>query len=173
MVRRTVAIAFFAVLTAGEAGHAQTPADNASAPYAALTRCRSIRADAERLACFDRASATFEAAVANKQVAVVNREDVRAAKRSLFGIVLPDLRLFNDKEDAEPIQQIASTVRSFSSDGLGHHVMTLAEGGTWQTIEPTRFPPAVGDNILIRRAALGSYLANIGGGRAVRVQRLR
>lgn len=140
--------------------------------YAALERCRGVAPDAERLACFDRAAAVLAAAVNDKQVTVVDREEVRAAKRSLFGIALPELRLFNRGDD-EPVRQIESTIRSVGQTGHGRYSFGLAEGGTWRMLE-TGGPPAPepGDKVVIRRAALGSFLAKIGGARAVRVERV-
>ena len=159
-----------ACLSCAEAALAQGV--RASDSYASLVKCRSISDPGERLACFDKSVAALTTAVEGKQVAVVDREEVRAAKRSLFGIALPEIRLF-DNDSSEPIQQIESSVRLVGSAGPGRYSFGLADGGTWRMLEGSGRAPEKGEKVVIRRAALGSYLAKIGGGRAVRVERVR
>lgn len=142
------------------------------AAFDRVVKCRSLTADRERLACYDAAIGNLAAAVERKEVAVVTREEVRTAKRSLFGIALPNLKLFGGGDSDEPVQEISSTIRSVGGDG-SRYTFALVEGGTWQTTEATRFPPERNDTAVIRRAALGSFLAKFNGARAVRVQRLR
>ena len=58
--------------------------------------------------------------------------------------------------------------------GDGKWIMVLPDGATWQYAEINRYvEPTRGDKILIKKAALGSFMANIDGQRAVRVERIR
>ena len=163
-------IALFVAMTAAAAGAQTRPASTA---FERMVKCRELAADKERLACFDAAAAELTAAVDRKEVAVVSREEVREAKRSLFGITLPNLKLFGGGDGDQTVDEISTAVRSVSEYSPGRYTFVLAEGGTWQTVEAARFPPETGDTALIRRAALGSFLAKFSGGRAVRVQRVR
>ena len=54
-------------------------------------------------------------------------------------------------------------------------MFTLAEGGTWQQTDSIRMnrDPSPGDTILIKTAAMGSYLATVNGQRAIRVKRVK
>lgn len=140
--------------------------------------CRSLQAPAERLACYDREVAAFETAANARDVVVYDREQVRRTRRSLFGIVLPSLDIFggggdNDDESAE-VSQIEGTIRSLRQDGNGRYLVTLDDGARWAQIDNRELSatPRAGQPIRIRRAAMGSYLANIGGNVAIRVRRV-
>lgn len=56
--------------------------------------CAAIKADAERLACYDRTVAALGKAEEAKEIVVTDREQMREARRSLFGFRLPSLRIF-------------------------------------------------------------------------------
>ena len=81
-----------------------------------ITACRAITNSAERLACFDREVGALEAAAAAREIAVVDREQVRRTRRSLFGLRLPDLGIFSDDsdegDDGAAVREINSTIRS-------------------------------------------------------------
>ncbi len=100
-----------------------------------LTACRAVRDNAERLACYDRQVAALETAEAAREIAVVDRTQIRRARRSLFGLRLPDLGIFGDdvdsSEDGAAVNEINSTIQAVTSgaDGRVHYI--LAEGGTW------------------------------------------
>lgn len=141
--------------------------------------CRALAAAADRLACFDREVAALETAARARDIAVYDREQVRKTRRSLFGIALPDLNIFgggrDDEEgEEEGLAQIESTIRALRQDQEGRYILTLADGARWAQIDRKELSayPKVGQPIRIRRAAMGSYLANIGGNTAVRVRRI-
>ena len=143
-----------------------------------LTACRSIADSAERLACYDRQVAALETAEAAREIAVVDRTQIRRTRRSLFGLRLPDLGIFGDDEDnsqdGAAINEINSTIQAVSSgaDGRVHYI--LAEGGTWAQTEGRRGrPPRAGQPIRIRRGPLGSFMASVEGRPGVRVIRIR
>lgn len=143
----------------------------------ALTRvleCRAIQATAERLACYDREVAAFEAAESTQQVVVYDREQLRQTRRSLFGIALPNLSIFGGGGDEDGVTQIESTIRGLRQDPYGKYTFTLEDGARWVQIDTRdlRLPPRVGQPIRIRRAMMGSYLANVGNQAAIRVRRV-
>lgn len=163
------------------AGASAQQANDAVSPRPeAVTRvfdCRTLQAAEERLACYDREVGALQAAEAAREVVVYDREQVRRTRRSLFGIPLPNLNIFgggDDKEEGEGFTQIESTIRSITQDGRGRYLVTLEDGARWAQIDNRELSatPRHGQPIRIRRAAMGSYLANIGGNVAIRVRRV-
>lgn len=144
-----------------------------------LTRvvdCRKIASGDERLACYDREVAAMETAEARKDVVVVDRDQLRKTRRSLFGLSLPNLSVFgDDNDDEEGVTRIDSTIKRLSQTPYGKWVFTLEDGAQWEQIDSRDLPipPKVGHNIKIRKAALGSYLANVKDQIAIRVKRMR
>ena len=170
------ALALFAAANAS----AQQAQEGQARPQA-LTRmldCRAMQPAAERLACYDREVAAFEAAEKAREVVVYDREQIRRTRRSLFGIALPDLNIFGgrkeDGEEREEVAQIESTIRAISQTGNKRYVFTIDDGARWAQIDDRELSatPRAGQKVRIRRAAMGSYLANIGSNTAVRVRRI-
>lgn len=143
----------------------------------AIDACRAIVEDAARLACFDREAAALLAASATGQVSVVDRADMRAARRSLFGFALPKLPFFSgDKSGEDSIDQLESTIRSAHAIDRGRYRMVLAaDNAVWETTEATMRlqPPRTGDKIVIKKAALGSYFLRINGQVGIKGQRVK
>ncbi len=145
------------------------------APPAAFSRtlqCRTIADPQQRLACYDREVAALEQAERSNEIRVVDRQQVRRTRRSLFGLDLQDLNIFGG-DDGEAMTEISSTIRSVSQTSLGKYLFVLEDGARWaQTDSRNLVPePRAGMPIRIRRAAMGSFLANVGGRVAIRVRR--
>ena len=157
----------FAQLTAGERPEALNN----------LLACRALEGADARLACFDREVAAFEAAQAANQLVVMDRQQVRRTRRSLFGLVLPDLGIFGDNnaDPEEAVAEIQTTIRSASQNALNKWVIVLEDGARWIQLDTRTLPrdPRGGMPIRIRRAAMGSYLANIDDQTAIRIRRER
>ncbi len=154
--------------------------------------CRQLADPAEKLACFEREVAALETAVRGRDVLVLDREDVSEARRGLFGFNLPDIPLFgsgDDDEDegedegerdggdtgqGEDIDRLEARLVRASETATGRWLIQLDTGARWQQIDDTRMlrEPRPDDTVVIRKAALGSYLASIGGARAIRVRRV-
>jgi hypothetical protein len=102
-------------------------------------------------------------------------EEVRQAKRSLFGFSLPRIRLFGGDESNEPeVREIESTLASVQSAGGNRWALTLADNSRWQTTDASStFFPRNGQDVKIEAGILGSYSAKIGSGRAVKVKRIQ
>lgn len=145
--------------------------------------CRAVANDAERLACFDRTTSLLADARSRNEVRVEDPRKVEEAKRAQFGLTPAQVAEAKPKpapqaarkappEPAE-LREISSSVARVSRDGLGRYVVTLADGARWRQKEAGDMrEPRPGDPIRIRRAALGSFMANIKNERAVRVERL-
>lgn len=177
---RLIALAAASLLVAASAS-AQDKKDDPGPRPQTLTRmldCQAVQSQADRLACYDREVTAFAAAEAAQDVVVYDREQMRRTRRSLFGIPLPSLAIFgggkDGKSESEDVSQIESTIRAARQDSEGRYTFTLEDGARWQQIDTRIFSarPKPGQPIRIRRAAMGSYLANVGNQVAVRVRRI-
>ena len=142
----------------------------------ALAACRSITDEGARLACYDKASEALTGAAARGDIAVVDREQVRKVRRSLFGFAVPKFPFFNRKDDKddEP-KEITSTVQGFGGAANGRFRVVIADNyGTWESTEsaPLR-DPKPGDKVTIKSGLMGSYFMQIGKQRWVRARRVR
>lgn len=141
----------------------------------ALRACQALTADADRLACYDRAAAALSTSVEKKEVIVLDQQDVKKTKRSLFGFTLPRIGLFGDADkdrDTPEFTQIETTVTGVRGLGYGKYSFTIEDGAVWQTTEAAPMTPKPGEKVLIKKAALGSYFIRFGRQRAVKGMRI-
>ncbi|MGA1797715.1 hypothetical protein VH567_02925 [Sphingomonas sp. 4RDLI-65] len=161
----------------GDAVANRADADDRSAKSGTLIGqlgdCRAIRADAERLACFDRTVGAVVDAQRKSDIVILDRSEVRKAKRSLFGFSLPSIELFGGGKDDEAMKQLVATMRSTTPLPGGLIRFELDDGGLWETTEQVMLAPRRGDVVTIKAGALGSYVATSPGRRSARVRRLR
>lgn len=156
----------------------QSTAPDISPLLADVIRCPAIVDVGQRMACYDGSVPRLKVAVERRDVAIIDREQVRSTRRSLFGLSLPNLpAIFSGdgpgREEPEVLTLESEVVR-VSAGGAGKWAIVLPDGAAWQFAETRRaVEPQAGDKILIKRTALGGYMANIDGRRAVRVQRIR
>ena len=138
-----------------------------------LDRCRAAGEAAQRLACYEAATDAMKAAVRSGDIRIVDRADVRQARRSLFGFALPRIGLLGNDRN-EPFTQIDSTVAS--ARGLANDRVELTldgeDGAVWRTTDPMYFVPKSGTSVRIRKGALGNYFMSVGG-ESVRGMRVR
>lgn len=137
-----------------------------------LVACRAIADDGERLACYDAQVAALQTAQQDESILVVDREEVRQAERTLFGIRIPDIRLFGGGEE-NGVDQIEATITAVGGGGRRPWSFRLDDGSLWVQIDSEILSrdPRPGQPIVIRRAALGSFRAEINGMRPIRVSR--
>ncbi|MCL6699053.1 type VI secretion protein [Sphingomonas sp. NSE70-1] len=132
----------------------------------ALEACRAIADPTQRLACYDKEAAALVTAAQTGDVAVVDKAEVRKARKSLFGFAMPNLPFFSGDKSADEVSDtLESTVTKASGIGYGKFRMTIAEGNAvWETTETfsTMREPRSGDKIWIKRGTLGSYVLRIG-----------
>lgn len=178
----TIVLSIAAALLATPALAAAADKNAANPPVEAVQKlldCRSIEAAEARLACYDAGASTLSAAIERKDVVVADRAQIRKARRSLFGLTLPSFNLFgrgeeeDDKEDREAFAELNSTIKSARKRADRNWVFILEDGAKWVQTDTKNIPrdPRGGMKIRIRRAAVGSFLANVDGQIAVRVQR--
>lgn len=160
------------------AANAQKAKPTASTPVVVgkVVECRKI-ADADaRLRCYDGAVDGLTAAVAGGSIVVVDREDVRKTRRSLFGFTLPALPFFkgDDSQDDAPkeVEAVIKSVRVLPND---KYVLELDSGAVWQTLQEAslQMTPKAGQKIMLKSGTLGSYRVSIAGRPALRAMRIR
>jgi hypothetical protein len=141
----------------------------------ALVNCQHQADDAARLRCYDAAVAALTEAAGSGKIVVVEREDVRRTRRSLFGFALPRIPFFNGDDSAEGQQdELTAKVASWRSLGYDRYQIRLEDGALWETTEGSSAvdAPRNGDTVVIKRGPLGSYMMHIAGQRAVRARRV-
>ena len=153
----------------------KTPTVPAGHPQAfeALVKCRAIAEDAARLRCFDQAAAALQQATENRDIVMIDREQVRETRRSLFGIEGLRLPFFGGgDEKGEDVTQLDGVVASARDMG-GRWLVHLEDGSTWLQVDDNVIAlwPKAGQKVLIKRAALGSYMMRVNGQPGVRVRR--
>ena len=163
-----------AVLLLPGSASAQNSTSERSTLLSEVSRCRTLTSDTERLACFDRAAGALDAAERQGEVVVVDRGQIREARRQLFGFEMPALpSVFARDEEKERIDAVETTLVSAGQGLDGKWLFRLADGSEWRQIDsdPVRFQNRSGMEVRVRRAALGSYQLTAGRSRAVRVRR--
>lgn len=139
-----------------------------------LFQCREITDAEARLACFDReVNAVYEARE-SRELVIADREEVKEARRGLFGLKLPKIKLFGGGGDDEDVNEITATLARATKLDNGRHIFELEDGARWiETESVSGFRKfKAGDTIVISTAAMGSFKAKVNGKRAARVRRL-
>lgn len=142
---------------------------------AEVARCLTLADDAARLACHDAAARRLVEAERARELVVVDKDQVRRTRRSLFGLDLGSTDPITGRnEPSARIETLDTSIQSYRPGQAGRWLMTLAEGGRWQTTEGWSggSEPRRGAKVTLRRGALGSYILKMDGARAVRVQRV-
>jgi len=143
----------------------------------ALDACRAITTDAARLSCFDREAASLLTASRSGELSVVDRADMRTARRSLFGFALPKLPFFaGDKSADEVPDTLDSTIVTAQGIANGRYRIRIAAGdAVWETTDsPLNLStPRAGEKIVISKGALGSYFLRINGQVGVKGRRIK
>ena len=146
--------------------------------FVALQACRTINDPATRLACYDRATDALTAATVKGDVVVVERTEVRKARKGLFGFALPRIGFLTGKpdnaEDTADERQLETVVTAGRSIGYGKWRFTVEGGAIWETVEATVGfrDPAPGKRVLIERGSLGGYFVTVEKGRRVQAKRV-
>ena len=142
------------------------------AAYQALIDCRAIGSADLRLACFDRTAAALAQAETARDVIVVDRTEVERRERERFGSQRRSDSVLKDPSGQE-VERLETSVSGISYAPTGQLVLRFAEGGVWQQTDNDRLrrDPKIGSSATIKSAALGTYLVNIDGQRAIRMRR--
>jgi hypothetical protein len=179
---RTIALAV--MLIAAPALAADKPKTAPPAVVQKLLDCRALSDGAARLACLDAGVAALAGAVESREVLVADKAEVQKARRGLFGLALPTFTLFGadkdevaegeKKDERGALTEIEATITAARPSRTAGWRLVLDDGSVWLQTDAIsmRRDPRPGMKIRIRRAAMGSYLANIEGQVAVRVKRV-
>jgi hypothetical protein len=166
------------------------PSTTAQSPLAPVYACADETDPAARLACYDAAVAALRGREARSEVVAVDQERLEAVRREAFGFRLPSLPgLFRrgggaaapggggaaSREEQEPeLERQSMTVARVTSRG-DRTVLVMDNGQIWQFVEAgeitgRRTPPF---QVLIRQAALGSFIMSVeGSNRGYRIRRV-
>jgi hypothetical protein len=138
-----------------------------------LIDCRAIPEDAKRLACYETQAARIDAAEANRDVVVIDREQAETARKQNFGLPAKPLLPGKPQVGGGDVEDVVSTIRSAKQLVTKRWLITLDNGARWYQAElKTIRDPKPGQQVRIRKASLGGYLANIDGQPATRVRRI-
>ncbi|HYW16679.1 MAG TPA: hypothetical protein VE891_11090 [Allosphingosinicella sp.] len=138
----------------------------------ALSACRGVADEKARLDCYDQAGARLAEAVDRKDLVVMDRQEIRETRRSLFGFSVPNIPLFRGESGGDD-GKLETVVAGASRLEGGKWQIRLEDGAVWQTTE-TRLnfsDPRPGQKIVIQRGTLGNYFLRIDGQRGIRGRR--
>ena len=168
----TAAAAAFWFALAG-AAWSQGASPAGSALLKSLADCRAVGEATARLACFDSVASRLVAAERAGEVVVVDRSQVRAAKRQAFGFTLPSLDVFSRGDRDPELDRVQLVLARATRMSDGKWLLRTEEGQVWRQTDDRRLStsPRPGSKAEVRNAALGSYFMNIDGQRAIRVRR--
>lgn len=172
-LNRSCAIAALVALVAVPAA-AQTASGARVGSFDELVRCRAIGEASARLACFDAAAARLDQAEKAGDVVVVDRAQVREARKSAFGFDFDGFKLFERGDKPETrLEDVTLTAERASRTSDGRWMFVTTDGQVWRQVdkEPLNGGAKKGSKLEVRTAALGSYFMNVDGQRALRVRR--
>jgi hypothetical protein len=163
-----------AILLASPGVAARQPEAGPPSQVNALLACRGIADSAGRLACYDRTAASIGEAVAKKDIVVYDRESVRKTKRGLFGFSIPNLGIFGDESDEVEVKQIEGEIVSTAFNADGGYIFRLADGSRWSQMDgkSIALAPEIGDKVVVKKGALGSYMLSVARQPGVKVKRV-
>jgi hypothetical protein len=143
-------------------------------PLAEVYACAAMSESAARLACYDAAVGRLRQAQSSGEVVAFDRAAAETIEREGFGLSLPSLpRLFAHDETRAALSEQSFEIARVVRRGDGRSAFVMSNGQTWTQVDtaPARRIRA-GGRVVVRRAALGSFLmVPEAGGAALRVRR--
>jgi hypothetical protein len=165
------------ILLASElsAGDKKTDLPKPPEAFTQMLQCRTLTDDATRLACYDQAAAKLQTAQEKREIVVVDKAEVKEAKKGLFGFTLPQIKLFGGGSGDEEVNEIEFTIASVRQYDYGRWRFTTTDGAVWDQIdtEILAIDPRAGQKVVVKRAAMGSFKAKVGGQPPIRVRRVQ
>ncbi|WP_017930094.1 hypothetical protein [Robiginitomaculum antarcticum] len=145
-----------------------------------LYKCKELTNDGARLACYDAGVGLVEQAQETGDLVAIDREAAEGIKRDSFGFNIPSLPKlgfpsFGGDDDAKDDVTIVAITRT-KTKARGDYIFYTENGQVWEQVDgrSLRRAPRGNDNQLhIRKAAIGSFLAQVNGtGPGIRVRRV-
>ncbi|NIV17637.1 MAG: hypothetical protein GWN47_04330 [Woeseiaceae bacterium] len=152
-----------------------------------LQSCVGIDSDVARLECYDQLagleaaeeSAASAAALAPAQPAASAAPEkpappAEAMSEQVFGKSVEEAQVaYAEAMGTKEVDEISGTVVSAGKDGFGHVIVELDNGQRWRQARKEYFKLRPGDEVVIKKAALGSYsMQKMSGGRWTKVRRI-
>lgn len=137
--------------------------------------CVSVVEDAARLACYDAAFGRAGSRSPGAALPAISAAEAAAQAKKDFGLSEADKRAL-DPERAGPMQpeSITGNVTAVRKRPTGEWVVTLGNGQVWvQAESDTKAIIRVGDEVTVRKAALGSFVLVSANRVAMRVRRVK
>jgi hypothetical protein len=106
---------------------------------------------------------------------IADREQIKETKKGLFGFTLTKIGIFGGGEDDEDeVSSVTMAIASQRQMANGRYIFTMVDGARWMQTDNTTVlrEPQSGDEVEIKKASMGSYMAKIKGSRAFRVRRV-
>lgn len=148
--------------------------DEARAPQLQrLVDCKALAEPTTRLACYDREVAALDSAERSRDLVVVEKEQVRKARRTLFGLPLPRIDLLAGEREGDELREITGKIAAARQNAQGWRI-SLDDGSTWQQTDdkPMFRDPKPGDTATVSRGTLGSFFLKVGNIPPVKVKRI-
>jgi hypothetical protein len=131
----------------------------------ALARCAGVTADDKRLACYDAVAGRLATAQTPGKPQMSTANSPAVSDENLFGLDKPI------EKAARGPDSLRAEVVAISADSLGKVTMQLDNGQTWIFTDANALLRK-GDAIVIKRAALGSYMMSTPSRRTYHVHRV-
>lgn len=144
-------------------------------PLAAVRACAKEKDDTQRLACFDAVVAKAPSMANSATVAPAVAMTPVLTKEEKFGL-RGELKQEKAKQAPEltELQELQATVTKVASKPHGELILTLDNGQVWYEIQTeSGIRVKVGDKVIIRPGALGSYSLVAPNRRSSKVTRAR
>ena len=142
---------------------------------AALRSCQGQTDPATRLACYDTAVAEVVSAAGSGQIKVIDQAEIKRTRRGLFGFSLPDLGIFGGGDEEPDMDMLETSITSVRYSGSDAFTFQTKEGATWQvTNAPARLRQVrAGDEVVFKKASMGSYFIRIDGQIGIKGRRVQ
>ena len=137
--------------------------------------CRSIGDATARLACYDRATASGDSPAPTLPATPSPPTPSPPIETpDLFGLPADEVRKRAEYQLGQPTPDVLEArITGLTRLATGKFEVELDNGQRWQQVDTTAIHVKPGENVRIRRGALGSYLLQrASGGAAARVRRL-
>lgn len=175
--KHLVAATIFAtfVLAAQPASAKKKPEGPPPKQLTDLVSCRSIADNAQRLACYDQAAGAIDTALSTNEIVAFDKQGVREKKKGLFGFGISNLGIFGDDDDEVQVSEIEGVLAGVGHNRDGGLLFILKDSTQWSQIDSKAlaFDPDPGSKLIVKRAALGSYVLRVEGFPGVKVKRVK